>query len=151
MSIYKLNIYMIVKSIHNAFKIKESRNWEKIYFAIDIHGTILKSNYKSGDISKEFYPHAKAALQELTKRNDIVLILYTCSFPHEIDLYLKYFEENGIHFEYVNSNPEIESNDYGCFDSKFYFNVLFDDKASFDAEKEWHEVLFALKKIKQCS
>lgn len=36
--------------------------------------------------------------------------------------------------------------DIACLNSNG--EVLFDDKASFDAETEWHEVLFTLKKIK---
>jgi hypothetical protein len=37
---------------------------------------ILK-NYKLGKISDEFYPHAKEALQLMTKMPDIVMVIYT--------------------------------------------------------------------------
>jgi hypothetical protein len=40
----------IVKSIlKNHYGLKISRNWDKTYWAFDIHGTILKPNYTYGN------------------------------------------------------------------------------------------------------
>ena len=75
---------MITTAIKSAFQKKKARNWEIIFFAIDIHDTIVKSNYETGNIPTEFYPYAKEALIKLTARKDIKLIMYTCSHPHEI-------------------------------------------------------------------
>lgn len=41
---------MILNAIHNAFKKAEERNWKSIYIAVDIHDTIVESNYKINDI-----------------------------------------------------------------------------------------------------
>jgi hypothetical protein len=134
-------------AIEKAFAQKEKKGWDTVYFAIDIHDTVVVANYKVNDIPKEFYPYAKETLQELTKRSDVKLILYTCSHPHEIVEYLAYFEEHGITFDYVNENPEVKTdlNGYGNYDRKFYFNVLLDDKAGFDARFDWIGIYMMVK------
>jgi hypothetical protein len=85
---------------------------------------------------------AKETLQLISNRKDIVMILYTCSHPHEIEQYLKFFTENGINFKYVNENLDVATdlNGYGNYDKKPYFNVVFEDKAGFDAEVEWAKI-----------
>jgi len=126
----------------NHFKLKEERGWDKTYWAVDLHGTVIKPNYQAGNIPKDFYPFAKEVLQRLSKLEDVCLIMYTCSHPHEQDQYLAFFEENGIHFDYVNGNPEVETDEggYGYYEDKPYMNVLFEDKAGFDALTEWKPV-----------
>lgn len=134
----------IVRSILiNHYEHMVKRNWDKTYWAFDIHGTILKPNYEYGNIPKEFYPFAKETLQLVSKMEDVVMILYTCSHPHEIEQYIEYFEENDIHFDYINENPEIPTNleGYGNYDKKPYMNVLFEDKAGFDGDNDWYSVL----------
>jgi hypothetical protein len=37
----------------------------------------------------------------------------------------------------VNKNPEVKSTTYGYYEDKPYFNVLFEDKAGFDATEDW--------------
>jgi hypothetical protein len=120
-----------------------NRGWDKTYWVFDIHGTILKPNYEYGNIPKEFYPYAKETLQIISEMKDVVMILYTCSHPHEIEQYIEYFEENNINFDYINENPEITTNleGYGNYDKKPYMNVLFEDKAGFDGNNDWEEVL----------
>jgi hypothetical protein len=127
----------IVNAIDTAVKVKAERKWEKTYWFFDIHGTLLKPTYKSGDICTEFYPIAKEVMQVLSKRHDVVMVLYTCSHLDEIDKYLDFFIENGIKFKYVNENPEAENSKYGFFDNKPYMNVLFEDKAGFNPETDW--------------
>lgn len=130
---------MIIDSIKRAFEHKKLKGWDSTFWAIDIHDTMIKSNYKAGEIPTEFFPYAKYVMKKLSRNPDIKLILYTCSHPHEIEQYLKLFEENGIHFDYINENPEVKTdmNGYGNYDKKMYFNVLLDDKASFDANTDW--------------
>lgn len=132
----------IINGINNYYKEKEKRNWDTGYWFFDIHGTILKPNYQAGNIPDEFYPKALETLQLISKMDDIVMVLYTCSHPHEIVEYLKIFEANDIHFKYVNENPEVKTDleGYGNYDKKPYMNLLFEDKAGFDAENEWHDV-----------
>jgi hypothetical protein len=126
----------------NHFEYKVKRNWDRTFWGFDIHGTILKPNYQYGNTPDEFYPMAKETLQYLSKLPDVVMFLYTCSHPHEVEEYVKLFESNDIHFKYVNENPEIPTDPkgYGNYDKKPYMNVLFEDKAGFDPETEWSEV-----------
>jgi hypothetical protein len=138
----------IIKSILiNHFENKEQRGWDKTFWFFDIHATILKPNYTYGNIPDEFYPYAKETLQYLTKLDEVEMIIYTCSHPHEIEQYIEFFEKNNIRFKYVNENPEVktQTNGYGCYDKKPYMNVLFEDKAGFDAETEWEPVLALMK------
>lgn len=130
----------IIKSILvNHFEYKLKRNWDKTYWFFDIHGTILKPNYTYGNTPDEFYPMAKETLQFISKLDDVVMAIYTCSHPHEIEEYLELFKKFGINFKYVNENPEIKTdvNGYGNYDKKPYINVLFEDKAGFDPEADW--------------
>ncbi len=137
---------MITKAIDNCFKHAKRRGWAKTYWAFDVHGTILRPNYKTNQISKEFYPHAVEVMQMLARRKDIVKILYTCSYPHEIEQYLDYFDQHGIRFDYVNTNPEVADGGYGYYKDKFYFNVLLDDKAGFDGDTDWEGMMSVLKR-----
>jgi hypothetical protein len=124
------------------------RGWKKTYWFIDIHETLIVPNYKYGDIPKEFYPWAKKTMQMLSSIDEICLIMYTCSWPEEILQYNSYFEENGIHFDYVNENPEVSSAGYGCYDKKPYINVLLDDKAGFNPESDWKIIFDYIKGLK---
>lgn len=141
---------MILRAIETAFDVMEKRGWDKVYYLVDLHSTVIKPNYQAGNIPTEFYPNAKEVLQMLTKRKDICLIMYTCSHPHEIEEYKEFFEGHGITFEYVNENPEVKTQEggYGCYDKKPYMNVLIDDKAGFDGETEWMLIknYFSIKK-----
>ena len=136
---------MITKAIDNCFSHARKRGWAKTYWAFDIHGTILRPNYKTNEISKEFYPGAVEVMQMLTRRKDIVKILYTCSYPHEIEQYLEYFERHGILFDHINRNPDVADGGYGYYKDKFYFNVLMDDKAGFDGDTDWEAMIPVLK------
>ena len=64
----------------NHFDYKEKRGWDKTYWFFDIHSTILKPNYQYGNIPKEFYPHAKEAMQLISKLDDVCMVLYTCAY-----------------------------------------------------------------------
>ncbi len=136
-----------LRAVKRFYGDKDKRGWDKGYFFIDLHGTVLKPNYTAGKIPKEFYPYAKETLQLLTKLNDIVLIMYTCSHQHEIEEYIKFFKSHNIEFKYINENPEIltDIDGYGCYDKKPYINVLLDDKAGFDCDKDWEKILFFMK------
>lgn len=128
---------MITRAITNALRDKEKKNWQRMYWAVDIHGTMIVPNYTGGVLPSEFYPHAKEVMQRISKREDIVLILFTCSHPHEVEKYMDFFQSNGIHFKYANRNPEAENTAYGCYEHKPYFNVLFEDKCGFDPATDW--------------
>lgn len=132
---------MVTNLIQKTFAHAKTMGWTKMYWAIDVHETMIYPNWKEGSIPTEFYLHAKEALQLISSRKDIVTILYTCSHPHEIDQYLTYFKENGIRFDYVNENPEVINKKYGNYSRKPYFNVLLEDKAGFEPSTDWPEVI----------
>ncbi|GHN00595.1 hypothetical protein WSM22_20840 [Cytophagales bacterium WSM2-2] len=131
---------MITRAIENCLRAVKEKRWTKTYWAFDIHGTILRSNFRRDDIATEFYPGAIEVMQLLSQRKDIVRILYTCSYPNEIEQYLELFRKHDIHFDYVNDNPEVADGGYGYYRDKFYINVLMDDKAGFDGETDWLEI-----------
>jgi len=134
--------------IDKMFKHAREHQWYETYWAIDVHGTILIPTFRKNSFDSDFYPFAKEALQIITKRRDIILILSTSSYPEEIEHYMKVFKENDIHFKYVNENPEIDSEkgNFGYYKDKYYFNVLIDDKAGFVPEIEWHLIYKLMQK-----
>jgi hypothetical protein len=133
------------KAIDNAFRKATKKGWDCIYLHVDVHETIVEPNYSKEEIPTDFYPLAKEVLQYLSGRKDIVLILWTCSWPEEVEKYLAFFAENGIEFRHANKNPEVESVGYGYYEDKPYADLLFDDKAGFDHETDWAIVFEAIK------
>ena len=142
---------MLVDWIDKMFKHAFEKEWFETYWAFDVHGVILKPNYRKNHFHADFYPWAKETMQLLTKRPDIIMIMFTSSYPEEIAYYNNVFEENDIHFNYINENPEIDSSkgNFGYYKDKFYFNVLFEDKAGFNPEKEWKPIYDLFIKYKQ--
>jgi hypothetical protein len=128
---------MITTAIEAAVELAKGRGWDKTYWAFDLHGTILVPNYKKGDIPTEFYPNALEALKMISSIPEICMIMYTCSHPHEIEEYLEFFKKHNIIFHFVNENPEVPDAAYGYYRDKFYFNVLFEDKAGFLPKRDW--------------
>lgn len=130
------------KLISNFFKLSFEKEWYESYWAIDVHRTIIKPSYDLDDKTFEYYPYAKETLQLLTKRKDIILILWTSSYQADIDFYNEKLLLDGIVFNNINENPDISSNNgnFGFYDKKFYFNILFDDKAGFDANNDWKPI-----------
>lgn len=138
--------------IEKMFKHSFKKQWYETYFAIDVHGTIVIPDYrKSKNDDVIFYPYAKETLQLLTQREDIKIIMYTSSYPEEIDNYTKVFKSNNIHFDYINENPEIDSTkgNFGYYVNKFYFNVLLEDKAGFRPDKDWKHIYDLFKKYEE--
>lgn len=135
------------KYINKLFNISFRKEWYETYWAFDVHGTIIKPSYDLNDKSVHYYPFAKEVLQMLSKRDDIKLIMWTSSYPHKIELYNRNFYFDDIIFDTINENPNISSNNgnFGYYEKKFYFNILFDDKATFDPETEWEAIYYLLK------
>lgn len=132
---------MIETSIEFAYKRMKEKKWEKIYVLVDIHNTIFRPSYHNKE-QYQWFIGAKEALQFLTKNEKTCLILWTSSHKSSVEEYIKVFEQNGIHFDYVNENPEVKNDDLGNFDKKLYFNIGIDDKFGFDAENgDWFALL----------
>lgn len=115
---------------------KTERKWDKIYVLVDIHDTIIPSDYKSDGRLLKCYDNALECLQIMSKREDIYLILWSSCTPETAKFYLDFFEKNGVSFGSFNENPEEKNTPYACFDKKPYFNVILDDKAGFEPE-DW--------------
>lgn len=133
---------MILDAITRMFDRAFEKEWFHTYWAFDLHGTIIKPNYREHDVKVEYYMFAKETLQLLSQRPDVKMILWTSSYPQEIIDYVAQFEKDGIYFDAINKNPGISSNagNFGYYEDKFYFNVLFEDKAGFNPKLEWKQV-----------
>lgn len=132
---------MILDAITKMFFRSFEKEYYETYWAFDLHGTIIKPTYDE-TIRVEYYPFAKECLQILTERKDIIMILWTSSYPQEIIDYIYLMEKDGIKFDKINKNPDISSKNgnFGYYQDKFYFNVLFEDKAGFNPETEWEMI-----------
>ena len=133
----------IVKAFEIALKRKKEKNWEKIYVVVDIHDTILKACYEKEE-TYDYYPYAKEALQLMTSRDDVCMILWSGCYDEQLAAYRSRFAEEGIRFDYANENPEVGKTSFQNFEVKLYFNVGIDDKFGFEAETDWIKVIEAL-------
>lgn len=120
----------VAKAFEVAFNRKIEKNWEKIYVVVDIHDTILRACYENEE-AYNYYPYSREALQLMTARDDICLILWSGCYAEKMDEYRAHFAEEGIRFDYANENPEVGNTSFQNFDSKLYFNVGIDDKFVF--------------------
>ena len=135
----------IAKAFEVAFNRKKEKNWEKIYVVVDIHDTILRASYENEE-TYDYYPYAREALQLMSNRDDICMILWSGCYEEKMAEYRSHFAENGIHFDYVNENPEVRKTSFQNFETKLYFNVGIDDKFGFEAETDWVKVIEAIGK-----
>ena len=154
----KVSEPQILTWIKTMFEHAEKKKWYETYFAFDIHGTISIPDYRKGikktpsEISKViYYPFAKETLQLITEnRPDIKKIIWSSSYPEELNSYIETFKNDAIVFEYINENPEVADakGSFGFYDKKFYFNALFEDKSGFDPEKDWKPIYQYFKETK---
>lgn len=130
---------MNVFNIKKTFEMKAIKGWPEVYFCIDLHGTIIPSGKNSDDKTDvlEFYPYAKEVLQWLSRRKDIMMILWTSTPVHRLAHVWHWLGNNRIHFDFLNSNTHAKSTPRSDFDRKFYFSVLLDDRAGFEPETDW--------------
>lgn len=129
----------IMNRVKLLFEHAEQKQWYETYWAIDVHGTITIPDYRKIVKVAEYYPYAKETLQLMSSRDDMILIMATSSYPEEIEIYNNQFKNDGILFKYINENPEIsnERGSFGYYKNKYYFNVLFEDKAGFNPTRDW--------------
>jgi hypothetical protein len=129
----------ILTWIKKMFKYAEERHWYETYWAFDIHGTISKPDYRKSEKKIIYYPYAKETLQLMSKRKDIIMFLFTSSYPDEVKIYEDIFLKDDIVFNYTNENPDISDakGSFGYYEQKPYFNVFLEDKAGFNPERNW--------------
>jgi hypothetical protein len=146
----------IQHSVRRAFRLKKERgwkNWPKMYWAIDIHGTIFKPTYNKHDFVDdanvpEFYPGAIKVLQWLTRREDMIIILWSGSSAEQVVRIMDWLKRvHDIDINYFNENPEVVTNQLSDFDRKFYFDMCLEDKAGFVPESDWLAVKQTLEEL----
>jgi len=136
---------MIYEAIIRAYKLMRERRWDTIYWAIDLHGVCMRSNYKTGEhefLSQE----AVDTLKMISDRPESKIILWSSVHEDQKVPIINMFEDRGIMIHHFNKNPYEVSTSVSCFDEKFYFSVLLDDKAGFNPEKDWMAVRLAVER-----
>ena len=104
----------ITKAFEVAFNRKIEKNWEKIYVVVDIHDTILRACYENEE-TYDYYPYSREALQLMTSREDICLILWSgCYDEKNIPSHLREYISNSksiptILREYISNLKSIPS------------------------------------------
>ena len=128
----------ILQAINRAYSIMYERGWDTVYWAVDLHGTVIESNYENGTYTY-ISDQAKHALQSISNLVETKLILWSSMHEPDQTAIMDLFKADGISVDWFNENPEASNTATGCFSQKFYFSVLVDDKAGFDPS-EWATV-----------
>lgn len=113
------------------------KKWPWMYWAIDLHDVIIPGTYTKNNEGRAFYPHALEVLRWLTNRQDMKLILFTSSHKESAHEILDWMQAQGVRFSYFNENPECKNSDLCDFSSKFYFDMMLEDKAGFEGMEDW--------------
>ena len=138
---------MISDALKRAFEKKEKRGWDKwpkMYIFIDLHDVIIPGTYTHNNANKEFYPYAKCVLQYFTDDSRFCIILWTASHKTAIDEICEWLDYYDIKFDYINENPECHSTELLDVSKKPYFDLLLEDKAGFNAEYDWMNIMETL-------
>lgn len=130
--------------IVKAFKDKKQKGWKKLYMLVDLHGVIISGEYNRLNVGAKIFNGAIEVLSNWTKREDICLILWSPIYEDSLADIIPRLKEVGIQFDYVNKNPENKSGELCDFSEKFYFDIVFDDKAGFYGFSDWYKVKSAL-------
>ena len=109
-----------------------------------IGNTLVAQDTVTDDSDLDYYPYAREALQLMTNRDDICMILWSGCYDEQMAMYRSHFAEEGIRFDYANENPEVGKTSFQNFEVKLYFNVGIDDKFGFEAETDWVKVIEVL-------
>jgi hypothetical protein len=132
------NIHKIIENTANQYR---QRNWNKLYWAIDLHDTVITGTYNKFNQGATLYPNAKYVLDHLYNHPVHQTILWTSSYNSSInDILIRL----NLKFNYINCNPEVSNNELCDFSNKFYFNILLDDKAGFNGISDWIDIHNAL-------
>lgn len=126
----------IIKAVERAYSLLQERNWDTIYWAIDLHGTCIKSNYVSGEY-EWINEDALKCLQLIQSLVESEIIIWTSCYSSDYNKIIKFFIQNNIAIYNINCNSEVKNTKTGCFNTKFYFSILLDDKAGFDPDTDW--------------
>jgi hypothetical protein len=114
----------------------KERNWDTIYWAVDLHGVCLESNYEQGGY-RWINQSALRVLRKISSLPETKIILWSSVYSDEKSDIIGFFNDNGIEVYDFNANDGESNTRVSSFDEKFYFSVLLDDKAGFDPETDW--------------
>ena len=128
----------IIKAFEAAFYRAKENNWDYIVVLVDIHDTIFKATYSKED-NYEYIGKAKDALQVMSARKDIKIILWSSTFS-KIQYILRLDKDNIIVDAFNRNIDGIENTEIACFDEKPYFNVGIDNAFGFDPERDWDDI-----------
>jgi hypothetical protein len=129
----------ILKAVERAYRVMEERDWDTIYWAVDLHGVCLKSNYQQGGY-EWINEDALRTLQLINRLSESKIILWSSVYEEEKKRISRFFNGHGIILHGFNDNVYEKNNKVSSFDQKFYFSVLLDDKAGFDPETDWQAI-----------
>lgn len=135
----------IIRAFEAAFYRAKENNWDYIVVLIDIHDTIFKATY-SKEENYEYIGKAKDALQVMSARKDIKIILWSSTF-NKIQYILQLYKDNIIVDAFNRNIDGIENTGIACFDEKPYFNVGIDNAFGFDPERDWEDIYNYLSKL----
>lgn len=128
----------IIKAFEAAFYRLKENNWDYIVVLVDIHDTIFKATY-SKEENYEYIGKAKDALQVMSARKDIKIILWSSTFSKV--QYILQLDKDNIIVDVFNRNIDgIENTGIACFDEKPYFNVGIDNAFGFEPERDWDDI-----------
>ena len=128
----------IIKAFEAAFYRAKENNWDYIVVLVDIHDTIFKATY-SKEENYEYIGKAKDALQVMSARKDIKIILWSSTF-NKIQYILQLDKDNIIVDAFNRNIDGIENTGIACFDEKPYFNVGIDNAFGFEPERDWEDI-----------
>jgi hypothetical protein len=126
----------IFRAIEAAYQKTAERKWDRVYWALDLHGTCIKSTYKQFTYEWIDDYYIKRAIQRLVEFPETHLILWSSVQEEEKPHIIKFFEDQGIRISGFNSNPMEPGNVTCNVAEKFYMSIIVDDKAGF-CPTEW--------------
>lgn len=135
----------ILRAVQRAYQVATERDWNRVYWCIDLHGTVFESSYDSSEVHF-IDDETVRALQLIRSLPETKIILWSSVYAQDAETAVAKFAAEGILVDYVNCNDEVENTSTGNFDAKFYFSILVDDKAGFDP-KSWPEVAALAKQL----
>lgn len=144
-----------LRAVKKAYEQAKSRGWSSIYWAIDLHGTLVKSNYTSNSY-EWINGDAKETLKLILSLPESHVIFWSSMYSADQIVFLEWLEdqlelsESILKYIKFNANNNVENTATGCFDEKFYMSILIDDKAGFDPELEWAEIYMYLNEERLC-
>ena len=134
-------------NIERAFRRKKERDWDYLFWAIDIHDVLFPGQYAS---DQEFHPYNGSieVLKWISDRSDQKIIIWTSSYSQHFDDVKKFFaKEHSVWLDFHNCNPICSNTDYADFTTKFYFNILLDDKSGMEGDTDWYLIKEELQRI----